>query len=150
MGVLRFGENPLHRQQRALGELLFEARRIQLLLRGAHFDDHRGLMHGGIGLGVGKLVLETGAAVVGGLQLQLIKTRELLGADAAGWQPRQDGRQFAGIKGVIEIGPALVVLVDHEQGIGKRQTVRRRHAGGGVVVEEVAIHQGDRIATGLG
>ena len=98
-------------------------------------------MQAGIGLGVGKLVLETGAAVVSGLQLQLIQTRELC---------RQDGSQFAGIKGVIEIGPALVVLVDHEQGIGKRQTVRRRHAGGGVVVEEVAIHQGDRIATGLG
>ena len=91
--------------------------------------------------------------MVGGLQLQLIQTREILGAKAAGragWQPRQDGRQFAGIKGVIEIGPALVVLVDHEQGIGKSQTVFRGYVGGGVVVEEVAIHQGDRIATGLG
>ena len=133
-------------------------------------------MQAGIGLGVGKLVLKTGAAVVGGLQLQLIQTRELFWSDAgatgqagaqvvaeggtgdaaaggaggAGWQARQDRRQFAGIEGVIEAGPALVVLVDHEQGIGKFQTVFRGYAGGGVVVEEVAIHQGDRIATGLG
>ena len=92
------GEDALHRLQGALRQLLLEgAHRQRHTAAGAH----RAEMQGGVGLGVGQQVVLAGAAVVGGVELQLVEAGEralpLAGAE---------GEQIEGVVALTRRGGA--------------------------------------------
>ena len=106
----------------------------------AHWN--QALMEAAIGLGERTNVLDAGAAVVGGVQFELVEARQ--GVERYPWQYSQ----LLSVKGVVETGPARVVGVGREQGVLESQ-----HPGFAITqtvfLEQVAIDQRDRIATGL-
>ena len=69
--VLGLNEDALHRKQHSLGKLSLEL--IQEI-GGAIAHVHRALMRSSIGLGVGLHFLDTGSAMVGGMEFKFIET----------------------------------------------------------------------------